>query len=1097
MLRILSTLLILIMFIEVSHGKMLDAFSNCNVGGKDGTNKSSNSSSDDSKVNKNQVPSSAVKFSIERNCDSVCRGALSAKDTTSQKELNDDFILECKNVCRLFPDYSYNASKRVGDPQSFTKNINDPASGISYEMQTQYSIIKYNPSQSLAMSGQGEDIYFSVTLDNTIKNIKLDTNYENVIYTCGHKITVLEPTFPNMFQMSPHSINGGNVNELIAKEMIEKGKPSLTENLMRNKNYAGVYDFDHDDFIKTNKFSDDEGDLQVLLKQISSSKKTPPVDFSLYNGIDDRNMGFAYKALWATSTSESDWDTTTATYHPCFTSKIKFTNLTASDGKQRMDNASILLMQPSADPKNKEVSRENYPQLIGCYPDWNIYNRNFVNTGINVSNGDYLSISWGGNIIVGNGLSVPFIDLSIAKMIASGDKWVFDKYSKNKFQNINFLNVMSSIEFEGLERLIGEAGLTSAKPDGDNSQICNNKSIYDRLGTKSKSWYGLNGAIIRTPSNNPNSDVNDDGTTTFNCKTTSLGGDKYIFSGYVNGLSRKTPLNIRHYIPHSGLEEDLYKNSILNGGYQVRIEWGGCPIRDGEGLEYAFGSSDTDPSKISTWKKIDKTKLNSGGYTFGPESDSDSSKSLDDKYDSQYTKVFFRVNTQSANPNMSPDGVYYLKITEIEEKHVSSVPWYDLTRNIAQAVFETLIGDVDAVFNPNIKFDGALITASNAIAAAIAPLVKVVLVFYMMMIGIGFMSGAIKMNQKECIGIMLKISLVLMIFSDTGRVWFVDNYIGLFIIGVMKLALKMQNLIYEILGDNPNSNPDDVFNLFSMWKLWWYIMKEAFSKRLIALAFSSLAGFAIALVIIVASVASIIVLLKAIMAYISAMITQGILLLIAPFFFMLNLFKITSGMFQEWTKQVMGFALIPIAVSITVTLFLLMITIGIEACMGFGYCLGCLIEMFGSCVVQSYYTLNLMFMPEDTSTSFILPLGIVSGALTFIVIAYTGLSAVEIGVGLMLRLTTFRFETYGQDNMSGVAMTSAQSVFSTAPQVPAALGGRNLNPVKSWKVWRKDAWDFSDFGKKDVELGLRDEKKLDEIGKELDKLDKPPGPNHP
>jgi type IV secretory pathway VirB6-like protein len=1083
------TLITFILLYDFSYGyNIADVFSDCPVGGKDGTNKNSNAEPEE---NKNRVTSIAVRFDTEKDCTTICK-SLSSKDALSKQELNNDLILQCKNICRLSRDYVYTTPKRVSYTQAFKQTINDPQTNIAHEVDTEYSIIKYNPSQSIDMSKQSNDgdLYFSLKLDEKIQNIKLDTSYNNVIYTCGHKITVLEPTFPNMFAMSPHSVNGGNTSELIAKEDIEKGKPSLTELLISNSHYAGQYDFDHDSYVKDHKLPNDI-DLNNLLSIIKNNLKIRPPHYSLYSDIEkiDGNNHNPYKPLWAANTKESDWNDNTSIYHPCFSE-----NVNGSNSKPKMDNATITSMSSNTDINNKNIDRNNYPYLAGCYPDWHIYNRNFVKTGINVSNGDYLSISWGGNIILGNGLTIPFIDMSIAKMIASGDRWVFDKYSyaKNYFANFNFLKAMSTIEFENLEKLIGESGALAAKPSDDTSQICNNKSMYDRLGTDSKSWYGLNGTIMRSISSDPNATTKDD-KVTFNCKTTSLSPDRYLFSGYLQGIPKKTPLNIRHYIPTSSIEGDLYRNSIINGGYQVKIEWGGCPIRDGEGLEYALGTDETNPANISHWKKMDPKKLSSSGYTFAPEEDNDTGESFDENYSSDYKKVFFRVNLNNTHKSMTPDdvtpdGVYYLKISELSDKNNSEDPSWDLTRIIARTIFETLIGDLDIAFNrPDIKPDGVLISTANAIAANIAPLVQVFLTFYMMMIGLGFMSGAIKMNQKEFIGIMMKISLLLMMFSDSGRDWFIENYVRLFIVGVMKLALQMQNSVYAVLGDNPNENVDDVFNLFSI-SIWVYIIKTTFSKKLLALALSSVGGFAISIIIFVATVLSCLVILKAIAAYISSMITQGILLLVAPFFFMLNLFKITSNMFQEWTKQVMAFALIPMAVSLTVTLFFLLINIGIRACMGFTYCIGCLVKISDYCVITTYYTLSSMFVPQDES--FLLPLGIISGALTFIIIAYAGFFAVEIAVGLMLRLTTFRFETYGQDyNMSGVGISAGKSVYGSAGEILSNVFSRKLNPIKSLNIFRKDSWDFGGFGKKKIDLALRDEKKLDEIGKKLKDLD--------
>ncbi len=774
---------------------------------------------------------------------------------------------------------------------------------------------------------------------------------------------------------------------------------------------------------------------------------------------------------------------------------------------QRMDNASIIAIQPYGDPNSKTINIRNAPEMIGCYPTWNIYNRQYTDTGIEISNNDYLSIAWGGNIIIGNGLTIPFIDLSRAKMLASGDQWIFRNFSNDKsISKVNFLQAMSSLEFENLGVLVGETGAPPQKNgDDDNTQICNGKKVYESLNTKEAFWHGLSGQIDRKSGNDPKDTNNKhpDKYFKFTCPHTFLFPDRYIFSGILSDVNKTMQLRLRHYIPQSGLEQSVYANSILNGGYQVTIEWGGCPIKDGQGLEYALSDDKMNPEDIKTWKKIDLSK--SSGFTFIPINTKDSNITVNETYDpKKYTKVFLRVNPEglSRNNGFKPDGSYTLKINGTSDVSKEYIPWYDLTKNIALSIFQTLIGNPSMINNHDIKLDGVLIQVFNALSQSIAPLIQIVLVFYVTMLGLGFMIGTIKTTQHELVVIMFKLSLVFLVFSENGRAFFVDAYIRIFIIGIMRLAHIMQNSVYEVLssygGENYNPNPDnkdDVFNIFSMWEMWSYMLKKSFTKRLLALMFSSMSGFVIALIILGSSIISIFTLLKAIMYYISSMITQGILLLIAPFFFLLNLFKITSAMFQEWTKQVIAFALAPIAITITVTLFMLLLVIGIEATMGFSYCIGCLVEMFGSCVIPTFYTLNVMFMPIDTSTSFILPIGLFAGTMSFLIIAYAGKSAVDLGFGIIMRLVTFRFETAGRSVMGDIGINSAMSGLSGIAEAGRGIiGDRNLNPFKSNP--RQDSW-TSDFGKKNIDIALRDEKKLDEIGQKLKDLDIQPQAQNP
>jgi type IV secretory pathway VirB6-like protein len=316
------------------------------------------------------------------------------------------------------------------------------------------------------------------------------------------------------------------------------------------------------------------------------------------------------------------------------------------------------------------------------------------------------------------------------------------------------------------------------------------------------------------------------------------------------------------------------------------------------------------------------------------------------------------------------------------------------------------------------------------------------------------------MNQQELIGKICKISLVLLIFSTNGQEWFLKTYIKLFIIGSLQLSYQIQNMIYTVLDYNPNGNNYDVFNLFSISTVWQFIAQQSFSKRMIALAISSTGGFVMALIIIISLFQFIVVILKAMLYYISAIITHCVLLLISPFFFLLNLFKTTEDMFNNWTKQVMVFTIAPIAVSITITLFMLLINSVIDAIFGFNYCLGCLwyinLAFINQCIIPTYNILNLMFIPTDTSTSFILPTGLLASVLSFLVVVYTSRYAIELGSGMISRMIAFN-PAFGQGSMGSIAQSAVAGIGeSILPKRIQQLSKMSLfEPLNSYDEYKK------------------------------------------
>jgi len=307
-----------------------------------------------------------------------------------------------------------------------------------------------------------------------------------------------------------------------------------------------------------------------------------------------------------------------------------------------------------------------------------------------------------------------------------------------------------------------------------------------------------------------------------------------------------------------------------------------------------------------------------------------------------------------------------------------------------------------------------------------------------------------------------------MVLNNSAWEWFIQNYVRLFIVGSLNLAILFQDLIKQII-DNEYIEKHNLFDLFSIWKPFWYVVQETFTFRLLALALSSLPGFAIALVIIAGVIVTFKVILEAIFVYISAIITQSLLLVIAPFFLAMKLFEATKDLFDNWAKQIIAFAIIPSAVTIAINMFLLLLIIGLDATMNFSYCTGCMIEIFGFCLVPAFYTLGLLFFPPNGASEFLLPSGLVSGALTFIIIVHTGYHVVSLAVGMITRIITFRFETLGKESMTGLG---------------TSLGDSFKNQI-GWQGFKKPPLIIQDIG---VKQAISREKKIAEIGKSLDKI---------
>lgn len=737
-----------------------------------------------------------------------------------------------------------------------------------------------------------------------------------------------------------------------------------------------------------------------------------------------------YKSAWANDGMNSDWTNDTMKYHACFS------NMQTPLSNQKLLTSLRNTISTNPPQPNTTISLSNYPERVGCFPEWHIYNTDFLDTTLQISDGDFLKISWGGDIIVGNGLDIPFINQGVAKMLAANDNGIFDHHTLSnntqQIQNVEFLKMMSTLDFENLSSLVGENGQKPQKNSNNSKSdgvICNGSTIYSLNASSNDqnyNWYGLNGKVYRSTSGIISSDVscppstnppNNDKT----CQNTNLFSDRYEFSGNIQNIGQNKSLKIRHHMPANNAEKFLYNNSIISGGQQVQIEWGGCIMKDGDGLEIAVGDVNSTDNNL-TWRSI-SSDLIKNGYKVSPQG-----QDVNFQYNSE-TKLFLRVKTP--NSLIPPDGEYNIKVTRNITKSEEDDS-LNLMKQLAKTIFTTLIGSPDNINNGQ-KFDGALVMLSSAIAKNFHPLIIVTLILYISILGLNFMMGTIKMNQQELIKILMQISLVVMVLIPNTWEWFIENYIRLFIVGGLKLAYSIQMTIYSIL-DGQEIVDEDMFNLFNTWKLFFYVLQEAFSKKLIALITSSLGGLIIAIAIAIAVVFSFILILRAMLVYISMILIQAILLLFTPFVFLARLFKITSNIFDQWFKHLILYSILPTAISITVTMFLLLLIIGIDSTMNFVDCEACMISFLNICLIPNYYSLSVAFLPTPPTSSFLLPMGIVSGALTFLAIALAGKEGVSTISGIISRMIVFRPEAPNRGGATGIMEHTLMSTVSGSMQ---------------------------------------------------------------
>ncbi len=201
-------------------------------------------------------------------------------------------------------------------------------------------------------------------------------------------------------------------------------------------------------------------------------------------------------------------------------------------------------------------------------------------------------------------------------------------------------------------------------------------------------------------------------------------------------------------------------------------------------------------------------------------------------------------------------------------------------------------------------------------------MVKVLLSLYVMFTGVGFMMGVIKMQQSEFVMRLIKVAIVSTVISDTG--WdFFDKYLFSLIKGVateVSSAFIKATLFYEdgrpIYHMPDTATPLTIYDtvlkiftstpihaktwslLFYQWKLYWIPCFYA--------------GFIFIIVAV----------LRSVVLYAIVIMQWAILMLIAPIFIPMVLFKWTKELFDTWLKQLISSAMLYLLLSASLALMM-------------------------------------------------------------------------------------------------------------------------------------------------------------------------------
>lgn len=208
--------------------------------------------------------------------------------------------------------------------------------------------------------------------------------------------------------------------------------------------------------------------------------------------------------------------------------------------------------------------------------------------------------------------------------------------------------------------------------------------------------------------------------------------------------------------------------------------------------------------------------------------------------------------------------------------------------------------------------------------------------------GLGFLLGVSELNSSELINRVIKIGLIYLFVGETGWQWFHDIIVKFFKNGTDYLAFVMASAFDDSAGLREaiaNSDFYDKSILFgSVDNVFGLFFSDAVQKKISALLFASIFGWAYLLIIYNGFLLYIYAVANAVLLYLTAQVFTSLLFTLGPIFFIFTLFNQTKEMFDSWLKQLIGFSLQQIFLLTTLAFFNLLMYEVIKLSLGYKIC---------------------------------------------------------------------------------------------------------------------------------------------------------------
>jgi type IV secretion system protein VirB6 len=420
-----------------------------------------------------------------------------------------------------------------------------------------------------------------------------------------------------------------------------------------------------------------------------------------------------------------------------------------------------------------------------------------------------------------------------------------------------------------------------------------------------------------------NSSISGNATILDDCPAGSTTGchqfsDRYIFDQKISKVNKATGNYLSYKFFDIGSGAGGY-----TGGYLLYVKQTKCYRENGQYFSdsfvdrgkilYLITDGVDDPNKLSTLASNAKPlNFDVNGYS--------TSVVNADKNGSLWVLI-----NNAANDYANSSGAYNLSITQLVDN--SSSPKIDMWSWISD-LFVKKYQDTSKQIFKNLTCYGA---DDKSGCTNLFNVVRAILILYIMILGMMFALGMLKINQIDLIIKVIKIILVGGLINE--------NTFNFFNTYLFDLIFNASN---EIMGSIVSSNGDFSNTLSAFFsEIYDVIAKDIFQLQLLALLGTGLSGIICFFVILISLIFFLIAVFDFIVVYLVSCLAVAVLLSLAPIFLIFMLFNFTRYLFDNWLKFILGYIFEPIIIFVGVASLAKLFLIYIDYILGFSVCWKC------------------------------------------------------------------------------------------------------------------------------------------------------------